>query len=674
MLAPFPNKSVLQLLLPIAGLLPESRRSSLQQSSEPPRALSFCTCLFCLICFLSTTFAQTPNKFTSTDSLDQIAPVVNVHIYGWYEEHFGRGIVGGRLQSSEIAANEPAQLALRILRGERAENIRAAQIDTGLTEFDWRQLRRWGISEERLPSGSVVLFKEPTFWERYKWRVIGAGALLAMQSLLIVFLLIERRKLQSARKALGKIEERNRAILRAIPDLMFFQNKDGTYLDCHVKDPRLLLLPPDQFLGKKMDEVLPPQLCDQFRVYFKQAHETKETQLHEYSLPIKGELKWFEARIAASNGDSLLTIVRDITESRRASEALRESESRFATAFNSNPQPMTLTTVDAGLFIDVNQSFISMIGYNRNELVGRTSLELNIWETQGARADFLRQLNDNGSVHNMEVRLRTKSGELRVMLLSAELVELAGHRCALVSSTDITERKQSEQWLSELTAQLLKSQDEERRHIARELHDVTAQAIGVILLNLAYVNKAIPVKDSLTKDKLAESIALGEQALKEIRTLSYVLHPPLLDHAGLVTALQWYAKGFTERSGIKVDFAENGDDGHRMPPDVEYSLFRVVQECLTNIRRHTNSETASITLTRTEEEVVLQVRDRGIGLSLERSTNGDSIESVGVGIQGMRHRLKQLGGELAVDSAQTGTTVTATVPVKWVIYDSYTTS
>jgi signal transduction histidine kinase len=176
--------------------------------------------------------------------------------------------------------------------------------------------------------------------------------------------------------------------------------------------------------------------------------------------------------------------------------------------------------------------------------------------------------------------------------------------------------------------------------------------------------------DKKNKDRLAESVALGEQALKEIRTLSYVLHPPLLDQAGLVTALKWYIKGFSERSGVKVDFSENGDDGQRLPPDVEYALFRVVQECLTNIRRHTNSETADISITRTTDEVLLLIQDHGKAHHLKLPRNGDGIEGVGVGIPGMRHRLKQLGGELSVDSNGGGTTVTATVPVRRAVYDS----
>jgi len=149
-----------------------------------------------------------------------------------------------------------------------------------------------------------------------------------------------------------------------------------------------------------------------------------------------------------------------------------------------------------------------------------------------------------------------------------------------------------------------------------------------------------------------------------------VLHPPLLDQAGLVTALKWYVKGFSERSGVKVEFTEDGDAGLRMPPDVEYALFRVVQECLTNIRRHTNSETADIRLTQTAKEVFLIIQDRGKAHHLELPRNGDGIESIGVGIAGMRHRLKQLGGELSVETDASGTTVIATVPVGWISYDS----
>jgi len=270
-----------------------------------------------------------------------------------------------------------------------------------------------------------------------------------------------------------------------------------------------------------------------------------------------------------------------------------------------------------------------------------------------------------GSARNVEVPFSTKTGEMRVWLCSAKLIEFAGQKSILGAVTDITERKETERQLAQLSARLLKTQDEERRRIARELHDVTAQSIGLIMLNLAQVQNAAATLDSRSKDKLAESVAFGEQALKDIRTLSYILHPPLLDQAGLITALKWYVKGFHERSGVKVAFTESGNEGDRLPPEVEYALFRVVQECLTNIRRHTDSETAEISLTRSAETVSLSVCDHGKGQKLKIPRNGDNEGAAGVGIPGMRHRLQQLGGDLLVDSNRDGTTITASVPVTW---------
>jgi two-component system NarL family sensor kinase len=253
---------------------------------------------------------------------------------------------------------------------------------------------------------------------------------------------------------------------------------------------------------------------------------------------------------------------------------------------------------------------------------------------------------------------------LQAGLISGLLIKRGRQRRA------IAERQESEQRLAELTGLLLRTQDEERRRIALELHDVTAQSIGLIMLNLSQVQNATLSMDQRTKDKLTESLIFGEQALKDIRTLSYVLHPPLLDQAGLVTALKWYVRGFSERSGVNVTFSEEGVNGHRMPPDVEYALFRIVQESLTNIRRHTNSETAEITVKHMRNRVRLSIRDEGSDLKLSLPRNGDGFESIGVGIPGMRHRLKQLGGELLVDSNSNGTIVTATVPVRWNGHDS----
>ncbi|HEU4712348.1 MAG TPA: PAS domain S-box protein [Pyrinomonadaceae bacterium] len=355
---------------------------------------------------------------------------------------------------------------------------------------------------------------------------------------------------------------------------------------------------------------------------------------------------------------------------RRATTKLAESEERFAKAFKANPQPMLLTTLNEGRFVDVNEAFLTMSGFTREEIIGRTCLETGFFATEGQRQATIEPLLTAGSVRNVELSCPTKSGATRLLLCAGELIDLGGGKCIVVASTDITERKQAEQQLAELTARLLRTQDEERRRIARELHDVTAQSIGLIMLNLAQVQSAASSLDGRSKERLSESLAFGEQALKDIRTLSYVLHPPLLDQAGLITALKWYVKGFNERSDVKVEFSENGNDGQRMPPEVEYALFRVVQECLTNIRRHTNSETAEIKLVRQGGELSLSVRDHGKGNKLQNVRNGDGAEFVGVGIPGMRHRLKQLGGDLLVDSSIDGTTVTATVPVRWEVYDS----
>jgi two-component system NarL family sensor kinase len=220
----------------------------------------------------------------------------------------------------------------------------------------------------------------------------------------------------------------------------------------------------------------------------------------------------------------------------------------------------------------------------------------------------------------------------------------------------------NENELAQLTTRLFNIQDEERRRIARELHDGTAQNLFAISVNLQKLGHLSPANGDEADRLIVESQSLVEQSLKEIRTLSYLLHPPLLDQAGLVSALQWYVEGFSKRSGI--DIQVYAQPIGRLAPDVEMALFRVVQEALSNVRRHSESASASIRLEHRHSQVVLEIKDQGRGLS--QNGNGfDASGSVcpGVGIPGMKQRLRQLGGRLEITSNGDGTTVSAVVPI-----------
>jgi two-component system, NarL family, sensor kinase len=233
----------------------------------------------------------------------------------------------------------------------------------------------------------------------------------------------------------------------------------------------------------------------------------------------------------------------------------------------------------------------------------------------------------------------------------------------VVAHENISEVKQAEEALRQLTARLLRLQDEERRRIARELHDMTAQNLLAVTLGLAEIEKRSGDFPAELKRALAQCRSLNKQSLQEIRTLSYLLHPPLLDEAGLVSALRWYSDGFSKRSGIEVDLVAARDFG-RLPSEVETALFRVVQECLTNIYRHSGSETAHIRLERGEGQVRLVVRDSGRGMGVE--ADGEGVAEgvgLGVGILGMEQRLRQLGGRLKIKSNGGGTTIIAAVPL-----------
>src|SRR5437588_699931 len=220
--------------------------------------------------------------------------------------------------------------------------------------------------------------------------------------------------------------------------------------------------------------------------------------------------------------------------------------------------------------------------------------------------------------------------------------------------------RQSNKDLRDLSVRLLRVQDDERRRIARDLHDSTGQALTALNLELAGIARELTVRNPQIARRLASSIENARQISDELRTISYLLHPPLLDELGLGSALRWYVDGFGKRSGIAIHLHLSGEG--RLAPEMETTLFRVVQECLINIHRHSGSATASIRLLHSDGQIVLEVEDEGRGISAEGLSDIASGATLGVGLRGMRERIKDFGGELEILSSGRGTKVKAIIP------------
>lgn len=236
------------------------------------------------------------------------------------------------------------------------------------------------------------------------------------------------------------------------------------------------------------------------------------------------------------------------------------------------------------------------------------------------------------------------------------LIEQVIHMAAIA-----IECHRSEEELRAFSRRLHQSQDDERRRIARELHDSTGQKLAVLGIKLSELGSTIPEAPNKSSRMLSECASLTRSVADEIRTLSYLLHPPLLDECGLNTAIHWYVDGINQRNGLHVD-VEIPKDLRRLSQDAELAIFRIVQACLTNVHLHSEAQGATVRIGQVLDGVLVEVRDDGHGIPDGVLNRTSRTKSVGVGITGMRERAEELGGHLEIETSSHGTKVKATIP------------
>jgi PAS domain S-box-containing protein len=491
-------------------------------------------------------------------------------------------------------------------------------------------------------------------------------------------------------KALRESEERFRAIFETTPECVKLISAEGTLLHMNLSGLRMVgAASADDVVGKSIYDLVAPEDRAAYKTFNESICGGEKGSLQFDIVGQDGKRRRMETHAAPlQNPDGTvvhLAVTVDISERKKAEESLRRSEERFRGLVNASSDVVYHMSPDWSEMGELDgRGFVADASKPRKDWLN----EYIHPDDQSLVLQAVREAVRSKSSFQLEHRVRRRDGTMgwtysrAVPLLNenGEIMEWFG------AASDVTARREAEEkyrmlvqtldaevrdrtreleeqssQVRELSWRLLRTQDEERRHIARELHDSAGQTLTVLGMSLAqFAQKTGHKAPELAGD--AEQIQETVQQLhREIRTTSYLLHPPLLDENGIHSAISWYVQGLRERSGLDVHL-NCSEKLARLPSEMELLIFRLVQECLTNIHRHSASKTASIRISQEPDQITLEIRDQGKGMSPERLAEIQLGRS-GVGVSGMRERLRQFAGTLNIESDSSGTRVFATIPV-----------
>lgn len=518
-------------------------------------------------------------------------------------------------------------------------------------------VERCEVDPYDLPDGSIGWMQ----WESLPWRK-GNGEI---GGLILFTQVITARK--QAEEALRTSEERFARIFNFSPYRMgILRIRDGVVLE--VNDAWL------RDTGYSRDEII------NHPVFNLSLMDDGLTQKIRDVLTTRKPVINLEVRFRTKNGQEAIAnasavivelegepcylwAANDITERKHAEEALQASESRFAIAFNSNPMLASISVLEGGRFLAVNDSFVALTGYSREEAVGHTALDLNLWPNPNDRIRVMTKLKKETSVRDFEARMRLKNGEERILLLSIEKIELDGQVCLLHVANDVTLRKRAEESLRALSARIHSAQEEEGTRIAREIHDELGGALTGLKWDLERIDNTLTTPENGSRipevrKRIGNMTNVIETTINTVRRISSELRPGVLDDLGLVAAIEWQVQQFQSRSGVKCHW-DNKAGEVELKRETATAVFRILQEILTNVLRHSRASNLYVKLSKTEECFELEVTDDDQGITESQRMNSRSL-----GLLGMKERALLVSGEVHIRGEEgVGTTVLVRVPL-----------
>jgi PAS domain S-box-containing protein len=352
---------------------------------------------------------------------------------------------------------------------------------------------------------------------------------------------------------------------------------------------------------------------------------------------------------------SRVSAVRDVEE---VDHDLHQARDNFATIFHASPAILCIIQLDRFRYREINKVYEQRTGYSRSEVLGKASIKLGLWNTVKDRERIFQKLLAKGSLHDHQEDFQTKTGELLKTILSAEIIEYDGEPCALIVAEDITMRRQAEAARLELAQRLINAQEAERAHVARELHDNIGQSLALFSMELERTRLILTGRSADSDARLAHLCGKLKDLGRVVGNLSHQLHSSELELLGLAAAVKSLCREFSEQYHMKVNctccsVSEN------LCADVSLCLFRVMQEALNNVAKHSQARKIDIKVRGTLHSLHLSISDDGVGFA-----PNNAIARSGLGLTSMRERLHLIGGKFMITSKPgVGTRIEAVVPI-----------